>query len=364
MEAIGTNPLVASMACAPYGQSRFQLARGRLPPRTPTACSAGTVQPAPLKLTGPPKEWDWRAATRDDTLRLTRLHCPSLLPLAECGALTVVPRSALYVERRTDGYVEPERIWLVGTSHVREVITAAKPGCVVVELCRSRAGLLWDKDCTAEQSTQDDRSASSNMFNLSGESFASAASRTLRLGRGRSALALRLALASVSERALGTVGNDMGVELVLGDRPIEITLQRCWQALTLIEKLRLLKALISGIGEPRPRLREELLNLAEQFPSLMSPLIHERDTYLAWSLKRSKAVNGVADVVGVVGAGHLRGIAYALLHDHGSLKFKDLVGSHSARKQPVLVSLARSAAVEGAIGFAGWWLYQMLTSSS
>ena len=36
---------------------------------------------------------------------------------------------------------------------------------------------------------------------------------------------------------------------------------------------------------------------------VMGPLIHERDRYLAWSLKRSKAVNGNARVVGVVSRG-------------------------------------------------------------
>lgn len=43
--------------------------------------------------------------------------------------------------------------------------------------------------------------------------------------------------------------------------------------------------------------------------------MHERDLYLAWSLKRSKAVNGARAVVGVVGKGHLRGVCYALTHD-------------------------------------------------
>ena len=33
---------------------------------------------------------------------------------------------------------------------------------------------------------------------------------------------------------------------------------------------------------------------------LLGPLIHERDVYLAWSLKRSKAVNGCQRVVGVM----------------------------------------------------------------
>lgn len=46
-------------------------------------------------------------------------------------------------------------------------------------------------------------------------------------------------------------------------------------------------------------------------------MITERDLYLAWSLKRSKAVNGAGVVVGVVGRGHLRGVVHALLRDRG-----------------------------------------------
>ena len=48
----------------------------------------------------------------------------------------------------------------------------------------------------------------------------------------------------------------------------------------------------------------ELLN---GVPELVQPLLNERDLYLAWSMKRSKAVNGTSQVVGVVGKGHLKG---------------------------------------------------------
>ena len=44
---------------------------------------------------------------------------------------------------------------------------------------------------------------------------------------------------------------------------------------------------------------------------VVGPLIHERDVYLAWSLKRSKAVNGCKRVVGVM----------VRAHNFGSSKF-------------------------------------------
>ncbi len=52
---------------------------------------------------------------------------------------------------------------------------------------------------------------------------------------------------------------------------------------------------------------------------------------MAWSLKRSKAVNGCQTVVGVVGKGHMRGVCYALTNDaSGGLRFRDLAGRQPA----------------------------------
>jgi pheromone shutdown protein TraB len=75
-----------------------------------------------------------------------------------------------------------------------------------------------------------------------------------------------------------------------------------------------------------------LAALAEAFPSITAPLVTERDAYLAWSLKRSRAVCGKRRVVGVVGRAHLAGVVAALQRDCGgdTLVFKDLVGQRSS----------------------------------
>jgi pheromone shutdown protein TraB len=88
------------------------------------------------------------------------------------------------------------------------------------------------------------------------------------------------------------------------------------------------------------------LQMSERYPQLPGPLVHERDLYLAWSLRRSKAVNGASTVVGVVGRGHLRGVVYALGADSGSLRFTDLVGgknSKRARQQEAVEGLGKFA---------------------
>ncbi len=155
---------------------------------------------------------------------------------------------------------------------------------------------------------------------------------------------------------------------MLGDRPIEITLERAWEALSWRRRLQLCAELLAapGLGSAQPQLTPELLEsfkrddvlssfarqLGEQYPELLGPLVHERDLYLAWSLKRSKAVNGTQRVVGVVGRGHLRGIVHALHHDSGALRFTDLVGGKNTReyKRRQRLRAAGRLALEAALG--------------
>lgn len=69
-----------------------------------------------------------------------------------------------------------------------------------------------------------------------------------------------------------------------------------------------------------------------------SAILHERDLYLSWSLKRSKAVNGSKTVVGIVGKGHMPGVIYHLKQDSSNLRFRDLAGTNrrKANKKQVL----------------------------
>lgn len=77
---------------------------------------------------------------------IARTH-PELLDLAENGSLVLVERKRYgpVPAWRTE-FVEPEAIWLLGTTHISQesasdaerVVRAVKPDNVVVELCRSR----------------------------------------------------------------------------------------------------------------------------------------------------------------------------------------------------------------------------------
>jgi len=334
------------------------------------------------------------------------------MDLVEDGTLVVVKRAVDYVERRSDGYVEPEVVFVVGTAHmsrvsalqVTRVVNAVQPENVVVELCRSRAGIMYDVVVPAAapitesnvanlMQGQQQQQQNPNLMSMSGDNFGSAVSRSLELG-GRSALALRLLLGAMSKRISSSAGvatgeefraarkaaEEIGAQIVLGDRPIEITLQRAWDALRWDESLRLAMTFIQAMTTSNLDASEETLEalrtddalsamfkeMGHRFPSLLQPLIHERDMYLAWSLKRSKAVNGSRSVVGVVGKGHLRGIVHALMHNQEQLRFKDLVGARGSqnggapRRGQQINQILQNLAIETTIGGLIWWAWDSL----
>ncbi|GIL52764.1 hypothetical protein Vafri_8554 [Volvox africanus] len=226
-----------------------------------------------------------------------------------------------------------------------------------------------------------------------GVGFLGAVARSVSLG-GQSALLLRVLLAGLASRTAGSLGvagggefaaaraaaEDVGAQVVLGDRPVEITLSRAWAAMSLTRRLKLCGELLQGArGAPRQALSEELVEklksddavsaffsqLSNSYPELVAPLVTERDLYLAWSLKRSKAVNGAGVVVGVVGRGHLRGVVYTLLRDQGGagLRFSDLVegrNSRRRRREHVAQGLQRLLieVVLGAAAYFAWLAFQ------
>lgn len=172
----------------------------------------------------------------------------------------------------------------------------------------------------------------------------------------------------------------INAEVILGDRPISVTLQRAWDAMSLADCAALLTELLpllllwpgaanqmrrkfvlenaasstsvadwtsSGAqqssAQPSMRAQQQWRTAAdnmltrpksELFPTsddfsarLQEPLVHERDRFLAWTLKRSRAVSCKSVIVGVVGMGHLQGVMHYLAQEEGSpLLFQDVAG--------------------------------------
>jgi pheromone shutdown protein TraB len=280
-------------------------------------------------LQRPPVEYDHRVALRESSRSLVLQRFPDLADLVEAGTLVCVERSALYVERRTDGYVEPELVLLIGTSHassssaeeVRRTIEVARPDNVVVELCRSRSSVMYRADDGGTASTSPSRAMSSsrasNPLSLSGaggEDFFATFKRTLELG-GQSAFLLRLLLGKVSSRlasdmdvetagefiAARVAAEATGAQLVLGDRPIEVTLRRAWERLSFQKKIEFAnmmwvaytsqqsdqsRDLLEALRKDDDAVNSMLVALSERFPELADAFIHER-TFLIETLIHS-----------------------------------------------------------------------------
>ena len=103
--------------------------------------------------------------------------------------------------------------------------------------------------------------------------------------------------------------------------------------------------------------------LAQEYPSLVDPLIRERDIFLSLTLKSSMAVSGTRRVLGVVGKGHQAGVTRALSESHpGAFKALTWTPRRAAAKQKVLgipKPLAQRLALDAGLGGAAiaWWAW-------
>jgi hypothetical protein len=105
------------------------------------------LKPSKVSIKPPPPDFDFRTEILDDSIAIIAQTQPELLDLAQNGSLVLIEkrRYGPVPAWRTE-FVEPEAIWLVGTSHISQesvvdverVVRAVKPDNVVVELCRSR----------------------------------------------------------------------------------------------------------------------------------------------------------------------------------------------------------------------------------
>lgn len=205
---------------------------------------------------------------------------------------------------------------LIGTAHVsknsaeqvKEVIEAERPDSVCVELDEQRyqtitEGAKW-KEMDIIQVIKQKR-ASLLLMNLAISSFQNRMAKELGIKAGQEMIQ---GIESAKE---------VGANLVLADRNIQITFSRIWGNLGLRGKSMLLTQIITSIFSHDSISEEELEKMKEQdtinamlneftesFPRLKKPLIDERDQYLAQKIKDAPGEK----IVAVLGAAHVPGI--------------------------------------------------------
>lgn len=221
---------------------------------------------------------------------------------------------------------------LIGTAHVsknsaeqvKEVIEAERPDSVCVELDEQRyqtitEGAKW-QEMDIIQVIKEKR-ASLLLMNLAISSFQNRMAKELGIKAGQEMIQ---GIESAKE---------VGANLVLADRNIQITFSRIWGNLGLKGKSILLSQIITSIFSRESISEEELEKLKEQdtinamlneftetFPRLKKPLIDERDQYLAQKIKDAPGDK----IVAVLGAAHVPGITEQIKKEHDLKKLREV----------------------------------------
>lgn len=216
-----------------------------------------------------------------------------------------------------------KEIYLVGTAHVsqksvtevKETIQTLKPDTVAVELCQPRYQAM----------TKPEHWQQMNIVKVIKEKKALFLLAQLILSSFYRRLGQQLGVQPGAEMMAGiSEAEAIQAELVLADRPIDITLKRVWGYLGWWQKMKMIFHLLAGVifsEEIDPEMVEEMLNqdqletllteFTAGFPEVKRRLIDERDIFLAQKLRQAPG----KCIVGVVGAGHLDGITKEIEKD-------------------------------------------------
>jgi pheromone shutdown-related protein TraB len=227
-------------------------------------------------------------------------------------------------ENITRIHLDGKEIILIGTAHVsklsaeqvKEVIERERPDSVCIELDEQRYKAIMEGNKWKEQDifkVIKDKKASLLLMNLAISSFQNRMAKQLDTKPGQEMIQ---GIESAKE---------IGAELVLADRNIQITFSRIWSNVGFMGKGQLLTSIIYSIFNKESISEEELekmkskdtLNamlaeISEAFPKLKKPLIDERDQYLAQKIKEAPGEK----IVAVLGAAHVPGITKEIHNDH------------------------------------------------
>lgn len=227
-------------------------------------------------------------------------------------------------ENITRIHLDGKELILIGTAHVsklsaeqvKEVIERECPDSICIELDDQRYKSI----------TEGNKWKETDIFKVIKEKKATLLLMNLAISSNQNRLAKQFGIKPGQEMLQGIESaKEMGAELVLADRDIQITFSRIWSNVGLWGKAQLLTSVIYSIFNKESISEEELekmksqdtLNVAlaeisQAFPKLKTPLIDERDQYLSQKIKEAPGEK----VVAILGAAHIPGITKEIHRDH------------------------------------------------
>ncbi|PAE37255.1 TraB/GumN family protein [Bacillus sp. 7884-1] len=252
--------------------------------------------------------------------------------------------------------LDGKEIILIGTAHVsklsveqvKEVIDREQPDSVCIELDDQRYKSIMDGNKWREM----------DIFKVIKEKKATLLIMNLAISSFQNRLAKQFDTKPGQEMIQGIESaKEIGAELVLADRNIQITFSRIWGNVGVWGKAQLLTSIIYSIFNKETISEEELekmktqdtLNaslaeISEAFPKLKKPLIDERDQYLAQKIKEAPGKK----VVAVLGAAHVPGITKEIHHDQD---LQALTKTKPKSKTPQIVGWAIPVLIVALIAF-------------
>jgi pheromone shutdown-related protein TraB len=220
--------------------------------------------------------------------------------------------------------VEGKEIILIGTAHVskqsaeqvKEVIELERPDSVCIELDEQRYQSIIEGDKWKD----------TDIFKVIKERKAAVLLVNLALSSFQKRMASQLGINAGQEMIQGIESaKEVGANLVLADRNIQVTFSRIWHNVGFWGKSQLIAQIIFSIFSNDTITEEELEKMksqdmldsvlsdfTEHFPKLKTPLIDERDQYLSQKIKEAPGQK----VVAVLGAAHVPGIKKEIYEDH------------------------------------------------
>jgi len=256
-------------------------------------------------------------------------------------------------------------VTLLGTAHiskasadkVKELLLSEEYDSVAVELCYSRHRAIVDPDALAKM----------DLFQVIKEGKATMVAASLALGAFQQRMAEKMNIKPGAEmRVAIDMADQIKIPVLLIDREIGTTLKRVYRSVSWWQRMNLVAGLMVSVVSRHEVSEEEIEKLkegdilestftqfAEEAKELYTPLVNERDRFMAARIRQEAAKGKHRRLLAVVGAGHLRGIYEYLLHwdqhlldDDGGQKTTSaqatapVSGQVNVVAQPVLADIA------------------------
>jgi pheromone shutdown-related protein TraB len=219
------------------------------------------------------------------------------------------------------------RITLLGTAHVsrssaeqvKALLATGDYDAVAVELCPSRYQSLINPESLSRM----------DLFEVIRQGKAAMVAASLALAAYQQRIADQFGIepgAEMREAVASARAKDLPVFLI--DREVGVTLKRIYRNVPWWQRFNLVMGLLASLvtrdtvnEEEVERLKEgdvletTFAQFATEAKPLYLPLIEERDRYMAARLRKEIAQREYRHLLGVIGAGHLRGVSHCLAQE-------------------------------------------------